>query len=481
MKLWIRIGLAATAVIAGFVITLLLLADQRNEEALRREHDHTAALVAEHIAEDAAQPLLAGDRDGMTARLKEHLDRNDDIVYLFVRDDAGNVIAHTFSGRPPREIVEAGGLSPGRERTVVQAANGAAPRAAVRIAKGASAELHAGFSDKRRQETVRAIHRELLLTGVLFIALGGFLGFSSSYVMMRPLRDVMNGMEIIGSGNLSHRIAVSGTGEAAMLARVFNDMADKRQEAEARTVQLGFELDERVQQRTEQLEAANREMEAFSYSVSHDLRAPLRSIDGFSKALLDDYADKFDAEGRDYLRRVRKASQRMGQLIDDILKLSRLTRGEMLLEQVDISALVREVSRPLAESNAGRKIKLHVQEGLAARADRKMLRVVLENLLSNAWKYTAKQPVAWVTFGMAPSSRGAAYFVKDNGAGFDMAFSQKLFAPFQRLHADKDFPGTGIGLATVQRIVHRHGGEIWAESEPGKGATFYFTLGSGNA
>lgn len=266
-----------------------------------------------------------------------------------------------------------------------------------------------------------------------------------------------------------------------MLAEAFNDMAENRQEAEDRIIQMNFELDERVQERTAQLEAANREMESFSYSVSHDLRAPLRSIDGFSKALLDDYADKLDAEGRDHLKRVRKASQRMGQLIDDILKLSRLTRGEMLIEQVDLSALVREVIKPLMDADPGRKVKMHVQDGVVARGDRKMLRVVLDNLIGNAWKYSGKQPLAWITFGKAPSSGGTAYFVKDNGAGFDMAYSQKLFTPFQRLHSEKDFPGTGIGLATVQRIIHRHGGKVWVESEPGKGATFFFTLGGGDA
>ncbi len=481
MQLRIKIGLLVTAIMGGFVAVLLVLADRRTDEALMKEHGHALAQTAEHIAEEIEQPLEGGALNDLRRRLLEQKARNDEIEYLFVTDGKGNVIAHTFPADVPPELRSAVALERGNNRAFAVLSKGNLFHMAVRIAKGADAELHVGTSEQHHHERVRFIHRQILATGSAVIVAAAVLGFAMGHWLTKPVREVIAGMEIIGRGNLDHRIAVTGNDEAGMLARAFNEMADHRREAEDRIIQLNFELDERVQQRTAQLEAANREMEAFSYSVSHDLRAPLRGIDGFSKALLDDYGDKFDADGRDYLRRVRKASQRMGQLIDDILKLSRLTRGEMYLEQVDLSSLAREVVRTLQDANPERKVKAHIQEGIGGRGDRKMLRVVLENLIGNAWKYTSKQPLAWITFGMAPSQSGTACFVKDNGAGFDMAFSQKLFAPFQRLHAEKDFPGTGIGLATVQRIVHRHGGRIWAESEPGKGATFYFTLGGNSA
>ncbi len=232
-----------------------------------------------------------------------------------------------------------------------------------------------------------------------------------------------------------------------------------------------------------ELEATNRELEAFSYSVSHDLRAPLRSIDGFSQILVEDYADEIDEEGRDYLTRVRSASQRMGTLIDDILGLSRVTRGSMERKRLDLGALAEEVAEELREARPERKVEFSAQKGLEVWGDPKLLRVALVNLIGNAWKFTAKKPEARVEFGLSErlSHRGhvPVYYVRDNGAGFDEAYSAKLFGAFQRLHRADEFEGTGIGLATVQRVVHRHGGRIWAEGEVGRGATFYFTLRPG--
>ena len=232
-----------------------------------------------------------------------------------------------------------------------------------------------------------------------------------------------------------------------------------------------------------ELEATNRELEAFSYSVSHDLRAPLRSIDGFSQILVEDYADEIDEEGRDYLGRVRSASQRMGTLIDDILGLSRVTRGNMERKRLDLGVLAEEVAEELREARPERKVEFSAQKGLEVWGDPKLLRVALVNLIGNAWKFTAKNSEAQVEFGLSErlSHRGRVpvYYVRDNGAGFDQAYSGKLFGAFQRLHGTDEFEGTGIGLATVQRVVHRHGGRIWAEGEVGRGATFYFTLRPG--
>jgi signal transduction histidine kinase len=232
-----------------------------------------------------------------------------------------------------------------------------------------------------------------------------------------------------------------------------------------------------------ELEATNRELEAFSYSVSHDLRAPLRSIDGFSQILVEDYADEIDEEGRDYLGRVRSASQRMGMLIDDILGLSRVSRGSMERNRLDLGALAEEVAEELREARPERKVEFSAQKGHEVWGDPKLLRVALVNLIGNAWKFTAKIPEARVEFGLSErlsyKGRVPVYYVRDNGAGFDQAYAGKLFGAFQRLHGADEFEGTGIGLATVQRVVRRHGGSIWAEGEVGRGATFYFTLRPG--
>ncbi len=233
---------------------------------------------------------------------------------------------------------------------------------------------------------------------------------------------------------------------------------------------------EEVEKRTHQLQIYIKELEAFSYSVSHDLRAPLRSIDGFSQMLFEHYNDKLDDEGKNYLQRVRSASQRMAELIDDLINLSSVTRGEMHYEMVDLSALARTIAMELQQSQPERDVEVTIAQGLVAKGDAHLLRVALKNLLDNAWKFSGKQASARIKFGYAETNGQPAYFVRDNGVGFDMAYADKLFGAFQRLHSPNEFEGSGIGLATVQRIIHRHGGKVWAESAVDQGATFYFTL-----
>jgi PAS domain S-box-containing protein len=238
-------------------------------------------------------------------------------------------------------------------------------------------------------------------------------------------------------------------------------------------------LNDRLASRARALEAANRELESFSYSVSHDLRTPLRAIDGFTQALVEEYAAQLDANAHHYMDRVRRNTQRMGQIIDDLLVLARVARGEIRSERVDLTALAREVDAALRAAQPGRDVAFTAAPGLCATGDSRLLRLVLENLLDNAWKYTSRKARARIAFGMENGGGETAFFVRDDGAGFDMAYAGKLFGAFQRLHGAAEFAGSGIGLATVARIVDRHGGRTWAEGAVGQGATFYFTLGKG--
>ena len=236
-------------------------------------------------------------------------------------------------------------------------------------------------------------------------------------------------------------------------------------------------LERRIRERTAQLEAVNKDLEAFSYSVSHDLRAPLRHVDGFSQMLLEDYGAKLDDGGRDTLQRVRSAVRHMGELIDGMLQLSRLGRKEIQREAVDLTRLAREVERDLRGLEPDRRVEVAVAEGLSCVGDRTLLRAALANLIGNAWKFTSKREKARIEVGKSGEENGApVFFVLDNGAGFNTQYAQKLFGVFQRLHSQEEFPGTGVGLATVQRIVQKHGGRIWAKSRPNEGAAFYFTL-----
>ena len=293
---------------------------------------------------------------------------------------------------------------------------------------------------------------------------------------------------------LKHFLA---TGEGPVLNRVIEITAVRRDGAEfpveltispltvgqkyvftafVRDITQRKEAEDKLKRYTADLEAANAELDAFAYSVSHDLRAPLRSIDGFSQALLEDYAGKLDAAAQQYLQRVRANSQHMAMLIDDLLKLSRVTRAEIRREPIDLSDLAQSIAADLQRSDPKRQVEFVITSGLEISGDPRLFRLVLENLLGNAWKYTAKHPRARIEFGVTQHDARPAYYVRDDGAGFDMTYADKLFGAFQRLHAPGEFEGTGVGLATVRRIIGRHGGRVWAEGAVERGATFYFTL-----
>jgi PAS domain S-box-containing protein len=268
---------------------------------------------------------------------------------------------------------------------------------------------------------------------------------------------------------------IQGSGGQALYTGFVRDISDrKRAEEDLRLLNAG--LEERVRLRTTELQAAADELEAFSYSVSHDLRAPLRSIDGFSQALAEDAGSSLPAEAKGHLDRIRAATQRMAHLIDDLLSLSRVARSPMTRERVDVTDLAGRILAELGRQSPDRMVRLTIAPAMMASGDPRLLRVALENLLENAWKFTTGREDARIEVGQTEGGSAPVFFVRDNGAGFDPAYVGKLFTPFQRLHASSEFPGTGIGLATVRRIMHRHGGRVWADGQPGQGACFYFTL-----
>jgi len=255
----------------------------------------------------------------------------------------------------------------------------------------------------------------------------------------------------------------------------YTDVTEQEQAQQA-IREINDTLERRVRERTAELAASNQELESFSYSVSHDLRAPLRALNGFSHLLEEEYAHRIDANGLNYLARIRAASQRMGELIDNLLDLARVSRQELKRVRVDLSALANEIREALEEQAPERKVDWRIDSGLAVRADPVLAKALLENLLRNAWKFTAECEEARIEFGATAQHGETVYCVRDNGAGFEMAYADKLFKPFQRLHDAKRFEGTGIGLAIVHRVLRRHGGRIWAEGAPGEGAAFFFTL-----
>jgi len=304
----------------------------------------------------------------------------------------------------------------------------------------------------------------------------------------KPMTHAIHTARQVAAGKVSERIHISPGDEFGAFAEAFNLMLEKLARANAELEETILKLRGEIAQREQveqalrvqrhTLEVANSELETFSYSVSHDLRAPLRAIDGFAQMLDDDYGERLDGEGKRYVQRVRKGAQRMGILIDELLELARVSRVGLKPTTVDLSAMAHEVVADLAAAEPGREVAVNVSPGLAAWGDAQLLHVVLANLLGNAWKYTRHASAAQIDFATAREHGDSVFYVRDNGAGFDMKHAGQLFRAFHRLHTEHEFEGTGIGLATVDRIIRRHGGRIWGEGAPGGGATFRFTLPS---
>ena len=309
-----------------------------------------------------------------------------------------------------------------------------------------------------------ALRRILLALAATIVGVAG-VAVAIANAIRTPIRSLADAASAVARGETAVRAIESGPIEIATVGHEFNRMLATQEQTIAT-----------LTQRTAQLEGANKELEAFSYSASHDLRQPLQTIDGFSRALLEDYGDKLDADAKDYLERLRAASQRIARLIDDLLKLAHITSADLVSEPVDLGAMASSVADHLRAQDPAREVVFDIATNAAAHGDRRLLAVLMENLLGNAWTFTARHARAKIEFGVTQRGGERVYYVRDDGAGFDMAHVEKLFVPFQRLHTTSEFPGNGVGLATVSRVVLRHGGRVWAEAMPEQGATFYFTL-----
>lgn len=352
-------------------------------------------------------------------------------------------------------------------------ANPAGPLGTLAMQFSSADVLHA-------EARARRLGLAIAVIGMSIIALAGIL---IGYLLTRRLEQLAQAAAQMAQGDLNVRTRLAGDDEVTEVGRAFNIMAENLSGDRA-ALKLAIEdlghnrehLEELVAARTAQLEAATSELEAVSYSASHDLRTPLRAIHGFSYALVEECGAQITGDCADYLGRIQKASMKMGQIIDDMLRLVRITRTELRPAQVDLCALARQVAEGLQQFDPERRVELVIAPACQAQGDARLLSIALDNLLGNAWKFTRYQPQPRIEFGQQSLQGETVYYVRDNGVGFNMAYVHKLFKAFQRLHSEQQFEGTGVGLSIVHRVIRRHGGRVWAEAVEGKGATFYFTL-----
>ncbi len=369
-------------------------------------------------------------------------------------------------------VAAGGGLATNRGMDGVERIHALAP------VPGAEWSVVVGLPTTEVLAPARRLLSHLLLLGLMSAAAMLALAWFAGRRIERPARAMAAAAQVIDGATQGVRIPVAGPQELQTVAQEFNNVLERLGVVLDEACRLNAELERRVVERTAELQTANEEMRGFAYTVSHDLRAPLRAILGFGSELRDQASDRLNEEERHFLDRILAGAARMNELIDGILSLSRLAQADLETAPVDLSALADDIALQLAQRHPALAVAFSAQAGLRAQGDPRLLRAVMENLLGNAWKYTARRGDARVEFGaLAEATDGKrVFFVRDNGTGFDMAFADKLFLPFQRLHAGSEFEGVGLGLAGVRRIVQRHGGRIWAEAKPGEGATFFFEL-----
>lgn len=422
------------------------------------------------------------DLNAISAHLSASTRRLADETDILVLDRKGGILMDTRSPeRIGRNIVDTNIKCPGEEFTpgftTVCRGNDGVERI-ISVAKvgnhGWNAVVSMPLAEARSFALL--VSRKALSAALIAGIIAMFPAVRLVRSILGSLRELLAAMGEVERGNLTYKLHFSARDELETIASSFNAMAQRLKASEETLTALNADLEERVHQRTADLEAMNLELESFSYSVSHDLRAPLRHLEGFSAALLEDYADRLDESGRHCLERINGASRRLSRMIDAMLELSRLSRSDLQRERIDLGAMARDILDELRGAEPERRVAVHIDDAMEAEGDARLVRVVMENLVGNAWKYSRTQEDALIKIGTRREEGGTVHYVRDNGVGFDMAYADRLFAPFQRLHREEEFEGTGVGLATVQRIIHRHGGRVWVEAAPGQGATFFFTL-----
>ncbi len=480
-RLVLGIALVHAVLMTVFVYDMV----QRQHEFHGEQSIAQAMSLAETLAAGSVSWVLADDIVGLEEVLGS-LKKQDGLRYAMLLSPELRVLSHTLSSQQglytsdsiSRRLLTAEGntlLHNGYELIDV-----AAP---VRANGEIVGWARIGLDQTRAHNALAVISRDGVIYTLIAILIGTIIAILMSRGITADLQRLVNAADAFRRGERSQRVALKRRDEVGNLASVFDLMLgtieaeERMKEAARQELEHNRDrLEEEVNRRTEALQEANRELESFSYSVSHDLRAPLRGINGFSQLLVNNYSEQIDDTGRDYLQRILRASNHMGDLIDELLALARVSRCELQRRPVAMGKLAERGIERLREAYPEREVEVMIGEMPEVNADPTLMGVVLDNLLGNAWKFTAGREDARIEMGCRHKREQCIYYVRDNGAGFDMRYVDKLFGIFQRLHNAEDFEGTGVGLATVQRILHRHGGRIWAEAEEGKGATFYFIV-----
>jgi len=476
-----RIRLSTRFILSiSFVTTVVLLLLVTNSVRLLNNHNKT--ILQQYIQDEtrlistALQPgMVAGD-PGLINDVLLLLKENTDIVYIDVYNRMGHLVS-TIGKKPTEQNQIDTSIDQAIEDGVFDLAK------KITLYNQFLGEFYIGFSVKELTE----ITRKTIVQNTIIALLGLFvlvvLIVLLTLFLTRNLTRLEKSAMALQQGKLDTRIDIKENNEVGDLSRAFNQLAEHLQESQHQIEQEQQKLEDekelletRVKSRTRDLEFAVKELESFSYTVSHDLRAPLRHIDGFSHAIQEEYSDRLDETGNLYLDKVRAATKRMGYLIEDLLRLARVGRHELIISVVNLSVLAQAMLNKLKQAHPDRVVEVSVEQDIRASGDRQLLEITLDNLLGNAWKYTKNKPQAVITFGTKQVKNETVYFVRDNGVGFNIKYAGKIFKPFERLHTAEDFEGTGIGLATVERVIQRHHGRVWAESEEGKGTTICFTL-----
>jgi len=471
-QIFLRVTGLLTLMIIGISVVFSLYSVQRHREMTK----DLWITKAQTLADAVSHLVLWDDRVRLRQLLLSEQQGSDVLLYSFVvRDNKPYV--YSFDRGVPPALLQRPPPGPGRDVWEYQTPDG---MVVYDIATGiaqSGATLRLGL--KRGAIDARMQPLAIYIAGISALAIGIsiYLAFLLARRTTREVNELAKAISHYGELNEDGPTIKATTAEVSELVNSFKQLTSRRKAAEVELATLNAQLEQRVSTRTAQLQASNMELESFAYSVSHDLRTPLRGLEGFSHALLDEYGDKLDETGRSYIDRIRKGCLRMGKLIDDLLKLSRITRSEIRRSPLDLGEMAVEVIQELRRSDPGREVDVRIDAGLVASGDPTLLRSALENLLGNAWKFTRHAAQPLIQFSATSNDGNRIFFVRDNGAGFDMEYVDKLFGAFQRLHRLDEFEGSGIGLASVQRVVLMHGGRIWAEGKENSGATFYFTLG----